>query len=156
MAAAFQPQPDPALLGDAQELDAAAVGGEIWLHLVQRLLDSRFQAEGVKAMQEQQAADHLVPPQPLDERLARLARLVEDLQDPLQPLAVQAEERLDRLRGDPAPALVREGVQVADQRLGPEDLALELLLLQGPPPSTGRLGLSGSIGFLDSGSIPVV
>jgi hypothetical protein len=110
----------------------------------------------VQAVQQEQAADHLVPSQRLDQGLSRLPGLVQDLQEPLKGRSVEAEERLDRSFGRPPRLLVRESLEVPDQGLRVLDPALEVLLLQGPPPSTGMLGLSGSMGFLDSGSIPVV
>ena len=100
-----QAQPRDAV-GDAEQLDVAAVGLHVRPHGVQRLGHALLEADGIQAVGEHEAGDDLVRGEPRD------GLLVERREDPLEALAVEPDELL-RLGRE----LVRALGQVAHQHI---------------------------------------
>ena len=84
VAAAEQPEPDRAGLGDLEQLDVAAVRAEVRPHALQRLLDALLDPVRMQSVHDQKSGDQLVTGEAGEHFVIQPAGLVQDLHHPFE------------------------------------------------------------------------
>src|SRR4051812_37282803 len=96
--------------------------------LFKRLRDARLQIERVQPIQQEQAANQIVTPKPVNDRLARLAGFIDDRHHALDAGPVKFHDQLKKLQGAGARSPIGQALDLVNQRLDLLYALLKLLL----------------------------